>query len=170
MIRSKLSRWILLLSVKQLLGLVILALYILIALAAPILMTHDPWEINRSEQGLVVRLQPPSTNHFLGTTHMGRDVFSQLVIGTRATLLVGIIAAFCVTLIGTSVGLISGYFGGWVDEIMMRVVDIAFYYHPGYTSRALFVEYYLRNSASFLAFSNACYPFSGAYPQDPAIR
>ena len=97
MIRSKLSRWILLLSVKQLLGLVILVIYILIALAAPILMTHDPWEINRSEQGLVVRLQPPSTNHLLGTTHMGRDVFSQLVIGTRATLLVGIIAAFCVS-------------------------------------------------------------------------
>ena len=126
MIRSKLSRWIFLLSVKQLLGLAILVLYILIALAAPILMTHDPWEINRSEQGLVVRLQPPSTNHLLGTTHLGRDVFSQLVIGTRATLLVGIIAAFCVTLIGTSAGLISGYFGGWVDEIIMRVVDIAY--------------------------------------------
>jgi peptide/nickel transport system permease protein len=126
MIRSKLSGWILLLSVKQLLGLSILVLYILIALAAPVLMTHDPWEINRNEQGLVTRLQPPSTNHLLGTTHLGRDVFSQLVIGTRATLLVGIIAAFCVTFIGTSVGLISGYFGGWVDEIIMRIVDIAY--------------------------------------------
>ena len=126
MMQAKWARWVSLLSAKQLLGLAILVLYILIALMAPILMTHDPWEINRTERGLVARLQPPSAEHFLGTTHLGRDVFSQLVIGTRATLLVGIIAAFCVTLIGTNVGLISGYFGGWVDEVMMRVVDIAY--------------------------------------------
>ncbi len=126
MMQTKWARWMSLLSAKQLLGLAMLVLYILIALLAPILMTHDPWEINRTERGLVARLQPPSARHFLGTTHMGRDVFSQLVIGTRATLLVGIIAAFCVTLIGTNVGLISGYFGGWVDEVMMRVVDIAY--------------------------------------------
>ncbi len=126
MMQTKWARWMSLLSAKQLLGLAILALYILIALLAPILMTHDPWEINRTERGLVARLQPPSARHFLGTTHMGRDIFSQLVIGTRATLLVGIIAAFCVTLIGTNVGLISGYFGGWVDEVIMRVVDIAY--------------------------------------------
>ncbi len=126
MMQTKWARWMSLLSAKQLLGLAMLVLYILIALLAPILMTHDPWEINRTERGLVARLQPPSTKHFLGTTHLGRDVFSQLVIGTRATLLVGIIAAFCVTLIGTNVGLISGYFGGWVDEVMMRLVDIAY--------------------------------------------
>ncbi len=126
MMQTKWARWMSLLSAKQLLGLAILVLYLLIALMAPILMTHDPWEINRTERGLVARLQPPSSQHFLGTTHMGRDVFSPLVIGTRATLLVGIVAAFCVTLIGTNVGLISGYFGGWVDEVIMRVVDIAY--------------------------------------------
>ena len=126
MMQTKWARWMSLLSAKQLLGLAILVLYLLIALMAPILMTHDPWEINRTERGLVARLQSPSSQHFLGTTHMGRDVFSQLVIGTRATLLVGIVAAFCVTLIGTNVGLISGYFGGWVDEVIMRVVDIAY--------------------------------------------
>ena len=118
--------WVSALSPRQILGLGILLLYIAVALLAPVLMTHDPWEINRNDEGRVARMEPPSGNHFLGTTHLGRDVFSQLVMGTRATLLVGLIAAFCVTLIGTNVGLISGYFGGWIDEILMRVVDIAY--------------------------------------------
>jgi peptide/nickel transport system permease protein len=126
MMRIEWFRWMPSLTPKQSVGAGILLLYILAALLAPILITHDPWEINRTEKGVVARLEPPSARHLLGTTHLGRDVFSQLVIGTRATLLVGFVAAFCVTLIGTNVGLISGYFGGWIDEVMMRVVDIAY--------------------------------------------
>ena len=114
------------LSLKQKLGFAILLVYLAIALAAPALITHDPWAINRTEQGLTARMEPPSSRHLLGTTDLGRDLFSQLVIGTRATIIVGFLAAFCVTVIGTNMGLLSGYFGGWVDEVIMRLVDIAY--------------------------------------------
>lgn len=114
------------LSLKQKLGFAILLTYIAVAIAAPALMTHDPWAINRTEQGLTARLEPPSSRHLLGTTDLGRDLFSQLIIGTRATIIVGFLAAFSVTVIGTNMGLLSGYYGGWVDEVIMRVVDIAY--------------------------------------------
>lgn len=114
------------LHTKQKIGLFILIVYVIIAIAAPVLVTHDPWAINRTEQGLTARLEPPSQRHFLGTTNLGRDIFSQLIVGTRATVIVGFVAAFVVTMIGTNLGLISGYYGGWVDEIVMRVVDIAY--------------------------------------------
>jgi peptide/nickel transport system permease protein len=118
--------WLRSLRPKQMIGIAILLIYVAIALAAPYLVTHDPWAINRSEAGLVAHLEPPSSRHLLGTTDLGRDIFSQLVTGTRATIIVGFVAAFCVTLIGTNMGLISGYYGGWVDEVIMRLVDIAY--------------------------------------------
>ena len=71
-------------------------------------------------------LRPPSSAHLFGTTHNGRDIFSQVVYGSRAALLVGLIAAVMVTLIGTNVGLVAGYYKGVTDNILMRVVDIMY--------------------------------------------
>ena len=62
----------------------------------------------------------------LGTTNIGRDIFSQLIYGSRAALLVGFSAAIAVAVIGTVVGLLAGYYGGWIDTLLMRAADVAF--------------------------------------------
>lgn len=74
----------------------------------------------------VNELAPPSRQHYFGTTHLGRDIFSQTIYGSRTALLVGVIAAIMVTIIGTNVGLFAGYFRGRVDNILMRIVDVMY--------------------------------------------
>ncbi len=74
----------------------------------------------------VNELAPPSSEHIFGTNHLGRDIWSQVVYGSRTALMVGIIAALMVNGLGFAVGLISGYYGGRVDTIMMRLVDIMY--------------------------------------------
>ncbi len=71
-------------------------------------------------------LSPPGGEHLFGTTHNGRDIFSQVVYGSRTALIVGFIAALMVTVIGANVGLISGYFKGRTDSVLMRIVDIMY--------------------------------------------
>jgi len=83
-------------------------------------------QIQFSPDGAVKRLMPPSFEHLLGTTYMGRDVFSQMIIGSRVAVLVGVISAVCVAFIGTNIGLISGYFGGKVDRVLMGIVDVMY--------------------------------------------
>ncbi|NUE00904.1 ABC transporter permease [Halorubraceae archaeon YAN] len=114
-------------------GLLILATFIFIGIFArpitieflnitiPGIAPYDP-----NERAVGGRLEPPSSAHLLGTTHLGRDVFSQLIAGTRVTLIVGSLAAFMAVFIGTNVGLVSAYFGGWVDDVLMRITDIAY--------------------------------------------
>lgn len=100
--------------------------FILVALFAPLLAPHDPLEILFTPSGGLAGSLPPSPEHPLGTTSLGRDIFSQLIYGTRSALLVGVTAAFFVVAVGTLVGLLAGYFGGWVDTVLMRLTDIAF--------------------------------------------
>lgn len=71
-------------------------------------------------------LAKPSLTHLFGTNHLGRDLFSQIVYGSRTALIVGLLAAFMVTMIGTNVGLISGYYRGKLDTLLMRLVDIMY--------------------------------------------
>ena len=71
-------------------------------------------------------LTRPSAEHFFGTTHNGRDIFSQVIYGTRTALLVALVAAIMVTVIGTNVGLFAGYLRGKTDNILMRIVDIMY--------------------------------------------
>lgn len=71
-------------------------------------------------------LAPPSRDHLFGTTHLGRDIWSQVMYGSRTALLVGVIAALVVNLIGVTVGLVSGYYRGRVDAVLMRIVDIMY--------------------------------------------
>jgi peptide/nickel transport system permease protein len=107
-------------------GLFIFVFFVIIAITANYLTPYDPMEIQYSDDGAVKRLQPPSKEHILGTTWMGRDVMSQLIVGSRVAVLVGTISAICVAFIGTNIGLIAGYYGGIIDNLIMRFVDIIY--------------------------------------------
>lgn len=108
------------------LGVAILLGFLLVGLFAPYIAPYDAGERVRGEGGELKRFQEPSAQHPLGTTRLGRDVLSRVLVGTRIALLVGFLAAFMSVFIGTNVGLISGYFGGWVDDLLMRVTDIVY--------------------------------------------
>lgn len=109
------------------LGLLIYALFVLTAIFADYIAPYDPTEILYTpDYNLAADLRPGEDGYILGTTSLGRDIFSQIVHGSRSALLIGITAAFMVALIGSIVGLVSGYFRGWVDVILMRLADIAF--------------------------------------------
>lgn len=101
------------------LGLGIVLVMTLAALFAPFIAPYDPTQ----EHGHAV-LMPPCAEFWLGTDRLGRDVFSRLLYGGQASLWVGFVAVGISVIIGTVLGLISGYFRGWVDEIIMRGVDV----------------------------------------------
>ena len=100
-------------------GAALVACLAVIALAAPLLTGYDP-----AGQSMSEKLQPPSRLHLLGTDELGRDVFSRMIYGSRISLSVGLAAVAISTLIGIMVGAVSGYFGGWIDQLFMRLVDI----------------------------------------------
>jgi len=106
-------------------GGLIIVLLLLVAIFAPLLYTMDPntGNINTglTAQGLPV---PPNHEYILGTDSMGRDIYSRVIEGSRISLTVGVFSTLMTLVIGTCVGLISGYFGGWVDTIMMRITDM----------------------------------------------
>jgi peptide/nickel transport system permease protein len=105
---------------KQLVfGSLIAILLCFVAIFAPVISFHNPYE-----QNLILRLKPPSLEHPFGTDELGRDVFSRMIYATRVSLSVGFISVSIATLIGTILGLISGYFGKWIDSLIMRLVDI----------------------------------------------
>ncbi|MDQ3412608.1 MAG: ABC transporter permease [Chloroflexota bacterium] len=108
-----------------LVGVVIYILFIFMAIFGPALAPHDP-QMVMEDDGIWLTNQPPSAQFPLGTTNVGRDILSQLIHGARPALMVGLSAAFMVAVVGTVVGLISGYFGGRTDAILMRLTDIGF--------------------------------------------
>jgi peptide/nickel transport system permease protein len=83
------------------------------------LAPHDP-----IDQNLADRLHPPSREYPLGTDQLGRDILSRLMVGARISLSIGVVVVSISLMIGTAVGVVSGYLGGWVDEALMRIVDI----------------------------------------------
>jgi peptide/nickel transport system permease protein len=107
-------------------GLFILLFFIALAIFAPYLAPHDPMETLMNQDGTMARMQPPSFDFPFGTDRMGRDILSQVIIGSRVAVGVGVLCAVMVVFIGTNVGLIAGYFGGKVDDILMRITDIAY--------------------------------------------
>ena len=106
-------------------GVTIYVVFTLVALLADVIATHDPMEIQFLSTGKLAANVRPGAEFLLGTTNLGRDIFSQLIYGTRSALLVGLSAAFVVATLGTVGGLVSGYFGGRIDMVMMRISEIA---------------------------------------------
>ncbi len=100
-------------------GLAIVLSMSLLALLAPWIAPFDPAALNLDQI-----LMPPSSEHLLGTDELGRDVLSRLLYGARVSLWVGFVAVGISTAIGIVLGLASGYFGGWTDELIMRGVDV----------------------------------------------
>ncbi|MCY4651017.1 MAG: dipeptide/oligopeptide/nickel ABC transporter permease/ATP-binding protein [bacterium] len=107
-------------------GLIIFSLIVLVAIFAPMIAPYDPQERLRTADGELARLLPPQRDYWMGTTNFGRDILSQFIVGTRRTLSVGAIAAFMAVFIGTNVGLIAGFRGGRVDNLLMRTTDAAY--------------------------------------------
>ena len=101
-----------------LVGFFIILVLLIAAIFSPLLAPYDPYE-----QDLRNALQQPNGDHWLGTDPLGRDVLSRIIYGSQISLQVGIIAVGVATVIGMSLGLIVGFFGGWVDAIIMRVID-----------------------------------------------
>jgi peptide/nickel transport system permease protein len=100
-------------------GLILLAVIVGMVAAAPLLAGHNP-----DQQDLYHVLARPSAAHLLGTDDLGRDIWSRLLYGGRADLLIGFAAVIAPFILGTALGLLAGYEGGWVDAVIMRVLDI----------------------------------------------
>ena len=99
-------------------GVVVLLLFV-IALAAPLLPIHDPYSIDADAV-----LEAPSIRHPFGTDELGRDVFSRVIYGSRISLWVGFVSIGIAIVIGTWLGSVAGYYGGWADGLIMRFVDV----------------------------------------------
>jgi peptide/nickel transport system permease protein len=99
-------------------GFIIILALLITAIFAPLLAPYDPYQ-----QDLTSLLQHPSAQHWLGTDEIGRDVLSRLIYGSRTSLMVGVVAVGVAAVFGVTLGLISGYFGGWPDTIIMRIID-----------------------------------------------
>ncbi len=100
-------------------GMVIIGAFVLTALLAPILAPYDP-----IAQSLVERRQTPSMAHPLGMDDLGRDILSRIIFGARKSLQVGVLSVSLAIVAGTFIGAVSGYIGGWMDILVMRVMDI----------------------------------------------
>jgi peptide/nickel transport system permease protein len=97
----------------------IVGFFVLTALLAPVIAPYDP-----IAQDTANALLPPGPGHWLGTDNFGRDVLSRMIWGTRLDLMMGVFGVLIPFVLGTAIGCVSGYFGGWVDVVVMRVVDI----------------------------------------------
>lgn len=100
-------------------GIAVVVIMALAALAAPLVATQDPLRID-----LTNFLQKPSAEHWLGTDVQGRDIWARLVFGARVSLTVGLISQGIALMLGVTLGLLAGYYGRWVDELVMRLADV----------------------------------------------
>jgi peptide/nickel transport system permease protein len=107
-------------------GIVIVAILLLVAISAPLITTYEVGETN-----LAIRYLPPSAAHFFGTDSTGRDIFTRVVYGARISLKVGVTVVAVSAFIGTILGAIAGYYGGWVDRFVSGYVFNVFLAFPG---------------------------------------
>lgn len=99
-------------------GLIIIVFFAVIALLAPILPIADPYATSWSAIG-----KAPSAAHWLGTDDIGRDILSRMIWGAQASLMAGVVSVFIAVITGVPLGLISGYFGGWLDQVISRITE-----------------------------------------------
>jgi len=107
-------------------GLIIVAILVIVAVFAPWIATHDVGATNLS-----LRYLPPSSQYFFGTDSTGRDIFSRVVFGARISLKVGIVVVAVSAIVGTLLGALAGYYGGWLDRIVSGYVFNVFLAFPG---------------------------------------
>jgi peptide/nickel transport system permease protein len=100
-------------------GLALVVLMFLVALLAPWIAPYDP-----DAQDVILKLEPPSAEHWFGTDAFGRDVLSRVIWGARVSLFVGTVATLAGVLVGTVIGIVSGYYGGIVDKLITAATDI----------------------------------------------
>ena len=100
-------------------GIIVVVVLLAFAVGAPVLAGHDPLRIDLRE-----RLQAPSAEHWMGTDIQGRDIWARLVYGARISLSVGLLSQSIALLLGVTLGLVAGYYGRWVDEVVMRLADV----------------------------------------------
>ena len=101
-------------------GLTVATLFVLMALFAPLIAPYDPADTNFSAV-----LQAPSSTHIMGTDDLGRDVFSRVVYGARASLEAGVLATLLAMVVAVPLGLVAGYYRGWWDPVISRVSDVS---------------------------------------------
>ena len=106
-------------NVSLVTGLVISLSILFAAIAAPLIATHGVDQMDMRN-----RFAGPSLAHWLGTDNFGRDLWTRLIYGARVSLLIALIPVFVAATLGTLVGIVAGYFGGWVDLLLMRVADV----------------------------------------------
>ena len=102
-------------------GIILISIFILMAVFAPLIADYNNDAIRMNVQE---RLQSPSTNHWFGTDELGRDIFARIVYGTRISLFVGIISVSIALVLGGTMGAIAGYYGGKIDNVIMRILDV----------------------------------------------
>ena len=107
-------------------GAVIILFFCLTGLLGPMIAPHQPWDTLRDSNNKLAILRPPSAEFPLGTTALGRDIFSQMLFATRTTVLIGLVSGLISILIGANIGLWSGFYGGRLDEFLMRFTDIVY--------------------------------------------
>ncbi len=100
-------------------GIAIIFILVAVAIFAPLIAPYSP-----IEQDIMSRYQAPSQRHLLGTDEMGRDILSRIIYGSRISLQVGLFSIGLALVIGVTLGLIAGYYGGYLDMIIMRIMDI----------------------------------------------
>jgi len=107
-------------------GLMVILFFSVIAILAPWIAPHDPWLTLRDSAGKIATMRPPSAEFPLGTTFLARDILSQMIYATQTTVFIGLVSGLMSILIGANIGLISGYYGGRIDEVMMRITDVVY--------------------------------------------
>ncbi len=111
-------------NISAMLGLIISTIVVVVALFAPQLVREDPTQIDFT--ALDQRLERPGVTTLLGRDNFGRDLYSRIILGTRVSLTVGISAVALGMFVGSLLGLLAGFFGGWLDEIIMRFTDVLY--------------------------------------------
>ncbi|MGX0876584.1 peptide/nickel transport system permease protein [Roseovarius sp. MBR-154] len=105
-------------------GMAVIVVMVLCAVLAPWIMPHDPFEQSFDGLDLMGGPLPPGGEYLLGTDLLGRDLASRLILGTRTSLIIGVVANGIAVILGAGVGIAAGYFGGWTAAILMRFTDL----------------------------------------------
>jgi peptide/nickel transport system permease protein len=109
-------------------SLLIIILFVIGVIFAPLLTPYP--EQGQGDPNILEKFQPPSRDHPLGTDYLGRDVLARILFGGRSSLSIGFLVVFVASVIGIPLGAIAGYFGGWIDDLIMRITDMFLAFPP----------------------------------------